>query len=65
MAGFLNTRNRRFPLLRGVVKGDYSDEYRPRSLVPRQRAILRLMTDRPELAMHAKAFTWTSRVDRL
>ncbi|KAI1373271.1 hypothetical protein F4677DRAFT_448601 [Hypoxylon crocopeplum] len=49
----------RFPLLRGVVMADYSDEYRPRSLVPRQRAFLRLMTDYPELAMHVKAFTWT------
>ncbi|KAI4860574.1 hypothetical protein F4820DRAFT_465555 [Hypoxylon rubiginosum] len=36
-----------------------SDEYRPRSLVPRQRAFLRLMTDRPELIMHVKALTWT------
>ncbi|KAF7553099.1 hypothetical protein G7Z17_g3840 [Cylindrodendrum hubeiense] len=47
------------PLLRGVVMSDYSDEYRPRNLVPRQRAFLHLMTDRPELAMHVKTFTWT------
>lgn len=48
-----------FPLLRGVAMADYSDEYRPRSLVPRQRAFLGLITERPELAMHVKAFTWT------
>ncbi|KAI1662943.1 hypothetical protein F4813DRAFT_14904 [Daldinia decipiens] len=48
-----------FPLLRGIAMADYSDEYRPRGLVPRQRAFLRLITDRPELAMHVKAFTWT------
>ncbi|KAF3068899.1 hypothetical protein GL218_08188 [Daldinia childiae] len=48
-----------FPLLRGITMADYSDEYRPRSLIPRQRAFLRLIIDRPELAMHVKAFTWT------
>ncbi|CAH0042845.1 unnamed protein product [Clonostachys rhizophaga] len=42
-----------------VVMSDYSDRYRPRSLVPRQRAFLRLIIDRPELAMHVKIFTWT------
>ncbi|CAH0045984.1 unnamed protein product [Clonostachys solani] len=42
-----------------VVMSDYSDRYRPRSLVPRQRAFLRLMVDRPELAIHVKIFTWT------
>jgi hypothetical protein len=48
-----------FPLFRAIVMSDYTDEYRPRSLVPRQRAFLRLMTNRPELAIHVKAFTWT------
>lgn len=48
-----------FPLLRGVVMADYSDEYRPSSLVPRQRAFLHLMTQHPELARHVRAFTWT------
>lgn len=47
------------PLQPRVVMSDYSDEYRPRSLVPRQRAFLHLLTDRPELAMHVKALTWT------
>ncbi|KAK7211951.1 hypothetical protein V2G26_019129 [Clonostachys chloroleuca] len=42
-----------------VVMSDYSDRYRPRNLVPRQRAFLRLMIDRPELAIHVKTFTWT------
>lgn len=48
-----------FPLLRGVAMADYSDEYRPRNLVPRQRAFLRFMTDRPELAIYVRAFAWT------
>lgn len=48
-----------FPLLRGVAMAGYTDEYRPRNLVPRQRAFLRLMIDRPGLAMHVRAFTWT------
>lgn len=47
------------PLFRGIAMADYSDEFRPRSLVSRQRAFLRLMTDRPELATLVKAFTWT------
>ncbi|CAG9983616.1 unnamed protein product [Clonostachys byssicola] len=42
-----------------IVMSDYSDQYRPRNLVPRQRAFLRLMADRPELAIHVKIFTWT------
>ncbi|KAI0465557.1 hypothetical protein F4859DRAFT_528341 [Xylaria cf. heliscus] len=48
-----------FPLLRDVVMADYSDEHRPRSLVPRQRAFLRFIISRPELARHVKAFAWT------
>ncbi|KAI4594956.1 hypothetical protein KJ359_007479 [Pestalotiopsis sp. 9143b] len=47
------------PLFRGVAMADYSDEFRPRSLVPRQCAFLRLMTDRPELAALVKSFAWT------
>ncbi|VUC25924.1 unnamed protein product [Clonostachys rosea] len=42
-----------------IVMSDYSDRYRPRSLVPRQRAFLQLMIDRPELAIHVKSFAWT------
>lgn len=48
-----------FPLGERVVMADFSDECRPRNLVPRQRAFLRLMTGRPELATHVKALTWT------
>lgn len=48
-----------FPLLFGVVMSDYSDRYRPRNLVTRQRAFLRLMTERPELATKVKALAWT------
>ncbi|XXH01314.1 Histone chaperone asf1 [Hypoxylon texense] len=48
-----------FRFFREVVMADYSDQYRPHNLVPRQRAFLRLMTDRPELAVHVKALTWT------
>lgn len=42
-----------------MVYADYSSEYRPRNLVSRQRAFLRLMTDKPELARYVKSFTWT------
>ncbi|KAF3020994.1 hypothetical protein E8E14_010152 [Neopestalotiopsis sp. 37M] len=42
-----------------VVMADFEDNYRPRNLVSRQRAFLRLMIDRPELATHVQAFTWT------
>lgn len=48
-----------YPLDRAVVMSDYTDEYRPRNLVPRQRAFLHLMIDRPELVVHIKSFTWT------
>ncbi|KAI0441111.1 hypothetical protein F4803DRAFT_576850 [Xylaria telfairii] len=48
-----------FPLLRAVAMADYSDEYRPRNLVPRQRAFLHLMTQHPELTRHVRALTWT------
>lgn len=44
---------------RPFVMADYSDQFRPRNLVTRQRAFLRLMTHHPELARHVKAFTWT------
>ncbi|KAI0517997.1 hypothetical protein F5B22DRAFT_601353 [Xylaria bambusicola] len=42
-----------------LVMADYSDRYRPGNLVTRQRAFLRLMTDRPELAIYVKALAWT------
>lgn len=42
-----------------LVYADYDGEYRPRNLVSRQRAFLRLMTDRPRLASYVKSFTWT------
>lgn len=42
-----------------MVYANYSSEYRPRNLVSRQRAFLRLMTDKPELARYVKSFTWT------
>lgn len=48
-----------FPPLRRVVMADFEDIYRPRNLISRQRAFLRLMIDRPELATHVQAFTWT------
>lgn len=48
-----------FPVGTRVVMADFSDEYRPRNLVPHQRAFLRFMIDRPELATHVKALTWT------
>lgn len=46
-------------LVLGVVMSDYEDKYRPRNLVPRQRAFIRLMTDRPELAIYVNSFAWT------
>ncbi|KAI0968949.1 hypothetical protein F4678DRAFT_442039 [Xylaria arbuscula] len=46
-------------LLSGMVVADYSDQWRPENLVPRQRAFLRLMKDRPGLAKYVKAFIWT------
>ncbi|KAI1127398.1 hypothetical protein F5Y10DRAFT_242968 [Nemania abortiva] len=42
-----------------LVMADYSDKYRPQNLVTRQRAFLRLMINRPELAVYVRAFTWT------
>ncbi|KAL9621479.1 MAG: hypothetical protein Q9160_004122 [Pyrenula sp. 1 TL-2023] len=41
------------------IYADYSDEYRPLSLLRRQRAFLRLIVDRPDLALHVFSFTWT------
>ena len=42
-----------------LVYADYDGEYRPRNLVSRQRAFLRLMVDKPQLAGYVKSFTWT------
>lgn len=38
---------------------DNQPSYRPRNLVPRQRAFLRLMTEKPQLLRYVKSFTWT------
>lgn len=45
--------------MRTMVYADYHADYRPRNLVSRQRAFLRLMTDKPELTRYVKSFTWT------
>jgi hypothetical protein len=45
--------------VRPLVYADYDGEYRPQNLVSRQRAFLRLVTDKPELARYVKSFTWT------
>ncbi|KAF2759136.1 hypothetical protein EJ05DRAFT_333933 [Pseudovirgaria hyperparasitica] len=42
-----------------VVYASFNDKFKPGNLVPRQRAFLQLMTDRPELATHVHSFTWT------
>ncbi|TKA21852.1 hypothetical protein B0A50_08521 [Salinomyces thailandicus] len=41
------------------VYSQHHAKYRPRSLVPRQRDFLRLITAQPALAKHVKSFTWT------
>ncbi|KAM5442735.1 hypothetical protein MferCBS31731_002119 [Microsporum ferrugineum] len=45
--------------IRPEVHADFGDEYRQVNLVPQQRAFLRLMTDRPELALCVKSLKWT------
>jgi hypothetical protein len=45
--------------VRTLVYADYSGEFRPQNLVSRQRAFLRLVTDKPELVRYVKSFTWT------
>ena len=45
--------------VRPLVYADYDGEFRPQNLVSRQRAFLRLVTDKPELARYVKSFTWT------
>ena len=43
-----------------LIKAEYNNKYRPRNnLVPRQRAFLRLLTVKPELARYVRDFTWT------
>lgn len=42
-----------------VVYADYHGNYRPDSLNPRQHAFLRLLVDRPELAVYEQSITWT------
>ncbi|KAK3700115.1 hypothetical protein LTR37_016118 [Vermiconidia calcicola] len=52
--------DQQFPPMSVVVKADYNNKYRPRNdLVPRQRAFLRLLTSRPELAFYVRELTWT------
>ena len=42
------------------IEADYADKYRPRdALISRQRAFLRLITEKPALASHVRSFTWT------
>lgn len=43
----------------GPVMSDWSDHYRPANLVSRQRAFLRLVSDRRELALYVKRLAWT------
>ena len=45
--------------MRPLVYADYDGEYRPRNLVSRQRAFLRLMVNEPQLARYVRSFTWT------
>lgn len=45
--------------IRPVVYADYYSYCRPDSLMPRQHAFLRLILDRPELAVYVQSFTWT------
>lgn len=42
-----------------IVYAHYHRSYRPRNLLSRQRAFLRLMTEKPHLASYVKSFTWT------
>lgn len=42
-----------------IVSADYDARWRQVNLVPRQRAFLRTMTDKPHLATYVKSFTWT------
>jgi hypothetical protein len=43
--------------VRPMVYADYDAAFRPRNLVPRQRAFLRLIVDSPALAKYAKSLT--------
>jgi hypothetical protein len=45
--------------IRPVVYADYDAAFRPPNLVPRQRAFLRFMADRPRLAKYVKSLAWT------
>jgi hypothetical protein len=45
--------------MRPLLYADYDGEFRPQNLVSRQRAFLRLVTDKPILARYVKSFTWT------
>ena len=50
---------RELPPVAPVLYADFNSAFRPRNLVPRQRAFLRLMTSRSDLAKHVKSLTWT------
>jgi hypothetical protein len=45
--------------MRPILYADYDGDFRPQNLVSRQRAFLRLVTDKPELARYVNSFTWT------
>jgi hypothetical protein len=45
--------------MRPLVYADYDGEFRPRNLVTRQRAFLRLLAQKARLAIYVKSFTWT------
>jgi len=42
-----------------IIYADYEGEYRPQNLVTRQRAFLRLVVGKPQLAKYVRLFTWT------
>ncbi|KAL1588839.1 hypothetical protein WHR41_02423 [Cladosporium halotolerans] len=42
-----------------MIYADYDGQFRPDNMLPRQRAFLRLLTDKPQLASYVKSFTWT------
>ena len=47
------------PEILPIVYADYGSQYRPANLVPRQRAFLRLMTAKPDLAKYVMSLAWT------
>lgn len=47
------------PPLLPLAYADYRADYRPKNLVPRQRAFLRFINARPALAKYVKSLAWT------